>query len=177
MTQFLDLDGLKLVRQACDKTYAAKSHTHSTGQITDFGTRVYDAAASRSAHTVLAAPPEGDGTAAFRELTSHYLPRRYNTRGRINQETSWNACTDDGVYLVSSAGAFTGDGAPSDVYSYGLLIVNNTVDGTINQTYISHFGDVLYRQAWSWNNGVPSYSSWHYPVKAISDSTINSMFN
>ncbi len=53
---------------------AAASHTHTSANITDFNTRVYDATLSRTANTVLAAPNGSNGSATFRKLVAADLP-------------------------------------------------------------------------------------------------------
>lgn len=178
-SQFLDLDGLKQVKTACDKSYALRDHTHNVSDLDDFSTKVWDATLSRNAGTVLAAPASTDGAASFRQLTSHYLPKNYDSRGVIGTATNWDSCNTDGFYRVSSSDAFTGTGHPPSTmcsYTYGILLVSKIDNVVYTQIYISHQGDVAYRQAWSTTNGVPNYSSWMFPVKTISDGVINGLF-
>lgn len=55
-------------------TYPPSTHNHNIESLTNFATRVYDAAGTRAANTVLAAPSGSDGTARFRQLVAADLP-------------------------------------------------------------------------------------------------------
>lgn len=55
-------------------TYPPSSHNHNIESLTNFGSRVYDASASRTKNTVLAAPNGSDGKATFRALVAADLP-------------------------------------------------------------------------------------------------------
>ncbi len=53
---------------------AAKTHSHTMSQISDYGTYVYDATLSRTANYVLAAPNGSNGKASFRALVAADIP-------------------------------------------------------------------------------------------------------
>ena len=55
-------------------TYPPSAHNHNIESLTNFNARVYDAAGTRAANTVLAAPSDSDGTARFRKLVAADLP-------------------------------------------------------------------------------------------------------
>lgn len=55
-------------------TYPPSTHNHNIESLTNFDARVYDAAGTRAANTVLAAPSDSDGTARFRKLVAADLP-------------------------------------------------------------------------------------------------------
>lgn len=55
-------------------TYPPSAHNHNIESLTNFDARVYDAAGTRAANTVLAAPSDSDGTARFRKLVAADLP-------------------------------------------------------------------------------------------------------
>lgn len=55
-------------------TYPPSAHNHNIESLTNFDARVYDAAGTRAANTVLAAPSGSDGTARFRQLVAADLP-------------------------------------------------------------------------------------------------------
>lgn len=54
--------------------YAAASHNHNIENLTNFGSRVYDATISRTKNTVLAAPNGSNGAASFRALVAADIP-------------------------------------------------------------------------------------------------------
>lgn len=54
--------------------YPPSAHNHNIESLTNFAARVYDAAGTREANTVLAAPSGSDGTARFRQLVAADLP-------------------------------------------------------------------------------------------------------
>ena len=55
-------------------TYPPSAHNHNIESLTNFNARVYDAAGTRAANTVLAAPSGSNGTARFRQLVAADLP-------------------------------------------------------------------------------------------------------
>lgn len=55
-------------------TYPPSAHNHNIESLTNFNARVYDAADTRAANTVLAAPSGSNGTARFRQLVAADLP-------------------------------------------------------------------------------------------------------
>lgn len=55
-------------------TYPPSAHNHNIESLTNFNARVYDAAGTRAANTVLAAPSDSNGTARFRQLVAADLP-------------------------------------------------------------------------------------------------------
>ena len=83
-------------------TYPPSSHNHNIESLTNFSSRVYDANASRTKNTVLAAPNGSDGKATFRALvaadlpahTHSYLPLAGGTMtGALNfANATWNYC-------------------------------------------------------------------------------------
>lgn len=86
-------------------TYPPSTHNHNIESLTNFATRVYDAAGTRAANTVLAAPSGSDGTARFRQLvaadlpshTHNYLPLSGGTMtGNINYTTHGNSYIGNG---------------------------------------------------------------------------------
>lgn len=89
-------------------TYPPSSHNHNIESLTNFSSRVYDANASRTKNTVLAAPNGSDGKATFRALvaadlpahTHSYLPLAGGTMtGALNfANATWNIVGDD-VYI------------------------------------------------------------------------------
>lgn len=55
-------------------TFTPSGHTHKMTDISDWGSYIYDAHASRTANTVLAAPSGSNGTATFRKLVAADIP-------------------------------------------------------------------------------------------------------
>lgn len=86
-------------------TYPPSSHNHNIESLTNFSSRVYDANASRTKNTVLAAPNGSDGKASFRALvaadlpahTHSYLPLAGGTMtGALNfANGTWNVVGDN----------------------------------------------------------------------------------
>ncbi len=179
-SQFLDLEGLKLFKNKTDERYAYKSHTHLLSEVSDWGSYIYSAQTSRPAGTVLASPSTSAGVADFIKINTNHMDPVTNLRGSIGKGSNWTSCVDSGWYQVAGDGDFTGVGAPTNVYPYGFLHVLRQSNGILNQIYISHLGDVLYRQAWNYKDNIPNYSSWHriptYSKDCISASYINDLF-
>lgn len=88
-------------------TFTPASHTHTCSQISDFGPHVYDAAISRTANTVLAAPNGSNGVASFRRLVASDIPG-------LN-------------YLPLTGGTLTGPVVLSNSY-----VASNSVNGGTN---------------------------------------------
>lgn len=86
---------------------ANSNHTHTSSQITDFGTHVYDATQSRSANTVLAAPNGSTGAATFRALEIadvHNLQSTLDGKAASNHGHSTLLCSglsldNNGAYI------------------------------------------------------------------------------
>lgn len=180
---FLDLAGLTTFKNKCDERYAYKSHTHTYSQISDAGTHVYDATISRTAGTVLAAPARENGVATFRKLNTEHFDNIINTKASVVTATNWNTCYNTGWYVVSSSGAFTGAGNPKSlgIYRYGqMLVVHTNSNSVVTQLYLSHLGEMIYRQAWSWKDSVPVFSSWYRvnasAIASITNDYVNSLF-
>lgn len=181
---FLDLAGLTTFKNKCDERYAYKSHTHTHtySQISDAGTHVYDATISRTAGTVLAAPARENGVATFRKLNTEHFDNIINTKASVVTATNWNTCYNTGWYVVSSSGAFTGAGNPESlgIYRYGHMLAIRTSNNVVTQLYLAHSGEMIYRQAWSWKDYVPVFSSWYRvnasTIASITNDYVNSLF-
>ncbi|WP_339389361.1 phage tail protein [Xenorhabdus sp. PB61.4] len=66
-------------------------------------------------------------------------------------------CLSSGFYRVGIENITTVTDAPSELYSYGILEVQNS-SGVISQRYVSHTGQIAIRQ--SWDNGV-EWEGWN----------------
>lgn len=72
-------------------TYPPSVHNHNIESLTNFDARVYDAAGTRAANTVLAAPSDSDGTARFRKGKSDSM---YQPKGNYAAASHTHAISD-----------------------------------------------------------------------------------
>lgn len=89
-------------------TYPPSTHNHNIESLTNFNARVYDAAGTRAANTVLAAPSDSDGTARFRKLVAADLPSHtHNYAGSASAGGAANSSLS--LYLNPSTRQTSGD--------------------------------------------------------------------
>lgn len=89
-------------------TYPPSAHNHNIESLTNFDARVYDAADTRAANTVLAAPSDSDGTARFRKLVAADLPSHtHNYAGSASAGGAANSSLS--LYLNPSTRQTSGD--------------------------------------------------------------------
>ena len=89
-------------------TYPPSAHNHNIESLTNFNARVYDAAGTRAANTVLAAPSDSDGTARFRKLVAADLPSHtHNYAGSASAGGAANSSLS--LYLNPSTRQTSGD--------------------------------------------------------------------
>lgn len=89
-------------------TYPPSAHNHNIESLTNFDARVYDAAGTRAANTVLAAPSDSDGTARFRKLVAADLPSHtHNYAGSASAGGAANSSLS--LYLNPSTRQTSGD--------------------------------------------------------------------
>lgn len=89
-------------------TYPPSAHNHNIESLTNFDARVYDAAGTRAANTVLAAPSDSDGTARFRKLVAADLPSHtHNYAGSASAGGVANSSLS--LYLNPSTRQTSGD--------------------------------------------------------------------
>lgn len=89
-------------------TYPPSVHNHNIESLTNFDARVYDAAGTRAANTVLAAPSDSDGTARFRKLVAADLPSHtHNYAGSASAGGAANSSLS--LYLNPSTRQTSGD--------------------------------------------------------------------
>lgn len=89
-------------------TYPPSAHNHNIESLTNFDARVYDAAGTRAANTVLAAPSDSDGTARFRKLVTADLPSHtHNYAGSASAGGAANSSLS--LYLNPSTRQTSGD--------------------------------------------------------------------
>lgn len=99
-------------------TYPPSAHNHNIENLTNFNARVYDAAGTRAANTVLAAPSDSDGTARFRKLVAADLPSHtHNYAGSASAGGAANSSLS--LYLNPSTRQTSGDyDLTSPTYAY-----------------------------------------------------------
>lgn len=99
-------------------TYPPSAHNHNIESLTNFNARVYDAAGTRAANTVLAAPSDSDGTARFRKLVAADLPSHtHNYAGSASAGGAANSSLS--LYLNPSTRQTSGDyDMTSSTYAY-----------------------------------------------------------
>lgn len=99
-------------------TYPPSAHNHNIESLTNFDARVYDAAGTRAANTVLAAPSDSDGTARFRKLVAADLPS--HTHNYAGSESAGGAANSSlSLYLTPSTRQTSGDyDLTSPTYAY-----------------------------------------------------------
>lgn len=99
-------------------TYPPSAHNHNIESLTNFDARVYDAAGTRAANTVLAAPSDSDGTARFRKLVAADLPSHtHNYAGSASAGGAANSSLS--LYLNPSTRQTSGDyDLTSPTYAY-----------------------------------------------------------
>lgn len=99
-------------------TYPPSAHNHNIESLTNFNARVYDAAGTRAANTVLAAPSDSDGTARFRKLVAADLPSHtHNYAGSASAGGAANSSLS--LYLNPSTRQTSGDyDLTSPTYAY-----------------------------------------------------------
>lgn len=99
-------------------TYPPSTHNHNIESLTNFDARVYDAAGTRAANTVLAAPSDSDGTARFRKLVAADLPSHtHNYAGSASAGGAANSSLS--LYLNPSTRQTSGDyDLTSPTYAY-----------------------------------------------------------
>ena len=107
-------------------TFTPSSHTHTTANITDFGTHVYDAAVSRTANTVLAAPNGSNGVASFRKLVATDLPSHTHTKSQITDFPTSLPASDVSAWAKAST-------KPS--YSWGEITGKPTTFTPVSHTH------------------------------------------
>lgn len=89
-------------------TYPPSAHNHNIESLTNFNARVYDAAGTRAANTVLAAPSDSNGTARFRKLVAADLPSHtHNYAGSASAGGAANSSLS--LYLNPSTRQTSGD--------------------------------------------------------------------
>lgn len=89
-------------------TYPPSTHNHNIESLTNFDARVYDAAGTRAANTVLAAPSDSDGAARFRKLVAADLPSHtHNYAGSASAGGHANSSLS--LYLNPSTRQTSGD--------------------------------------------------------------------
>jgi hypothetical protein len=72
---------------------------------------------------------------------------------QITTGSNWNNFNTPGMYGVASGSVFTGTGAPpSDIYTYGHLLVTAVAGQGLQQTYYPHTGNAVYFRT-GWNGG------------------------
>ena len=84
--------------------------------------------------------------------------------GQVGTSTSWDAMTTAGVYVVSSASAFTGAGAPAGAYTFGTLVVFAN-GNSVSQVYMAHSNGTHYTRT-KWN--ATDWTSWVVPWRSVS---------
>ncbi len=109
------------------------------------------------------------GTASNADLFDSTDSAYFNMqRGTIGTTSDWDAAVTPGMYGVASGGgvAFTGNNAPTGVYVYGVLVVEEYDGYGIVQTYYPHTGSgaskVVRRTGWSnagWQSWVTVWAS------------------
>lgn len=99
-------------------TYPPSAHNHNIESLTNFDARVYDAAGTRAANTVLAAPSDSDGTARFRKLVAADLPS--HTHNYAGSESAGGAANSSlSLYLNPSTRQTSGNyDLTSPTYAY-----------------------------------------------------------
>lgn len=99
-------------------TYPPSAHNHNIENLTNFNARVYDAAGTRAANTVLAAPSDSNGTARFRKLVAADLPSHtHNYAGSASAGGAANSSLS--LYLNPSTRQTSGDyDLTSPTYAY-----------------------------------------------------------
>lgn len=112
-------------------TYPPSAHNHNIESLTNFDARVYDAAGTRAANTVLAAPSDSDGTARFRKLVAADLPSHtHNYAGSASAGGAANSSLS--LYLNPSTRQTSGDyDLTSSTYAYK---VTHSIASTIMKT-------------------------------------------
>lgn len=112
-------------------TYPPSTHNHNIESLTNFNARVYDAAGTRAANTVLAAPSDSDGTARFRKLVAADLPS--HTHNYAGSESAGGAANSSlSLYLNPSTRQTSGDyDLTSPTYAYK---VTHSIASTIMKT-------------------------------------------
>lgn len=112
-------------------TYPPSAHNHNIESLTNFDARVYDAAGTRAANTVLAAPSDSDGTARFRKLVAADLPSHtHNYAGSASAGGAANSSLS--LYLNPSTRQTSGDyDLTSPTYAYK---VTHSIASTIMKT-------------------------------------------
>lgn len=96
---------------------------------TNFNARVYDAAGTRAANTVLAAPSDSDGTARFRKLVAADLPSHtHNYAGSASAGGHANSSLS--LFVNPSTRQTYGDyDLTSPTYAYKVIVVDPTTSG------------------------------------------------
>lgn len=112
-------------------TYPPSAHNHNIENLTNFNARVYDAAGTRAANTVLAAPSDSNGTAIFRKLVAADLPSHtHNYAGSASAGGAANSSLS--LYLNPSTRQTSGDyDLTSPTYAYK---VTHSIASTIMKT-------------------------------------------
>lgn len=112
-------------------TYPPSAHNHNIENLTNFNARVYDAAGTRAANTVLAAPSDSNGTARFRKLVAADLPSHtHNYAGSASAGGAANSSLS--LYLSPSTRQTSGDyDLTSPTYAYK---VTHSIASTIMKT-------------------------------------------
>lgn len=112
-------------------TYPPSAHNHNIENLTNFNARVYDAAGTRAANTVLAAPSDSNGTARFRKLVAADLPSHtHNYAGSASAGGAANSSLS--LYLNPSTRQTSGDyDLTSPTYAYK---VTHSIASTIMKT-------------------------------------------
>jgi hypothetical protein len=88
---------------------------------------------------------------------------------QIGTSTNWDSFNTPGMYGVASGSVFTGTGAPpSDIYTYGHLLVTAVGGQGIQQTYYPHTGNAVYFRT-GWNGG-----GWYGWQRLITSANIGS---
>lgn len=104
---------------------ATASQLPAIENLTHFGTRVYDASASRTANTVLAAPNGSNGAATFRALVAADIPSI--TTGKISDLETW---IDDKEFITKAVNDLTNYYKKTETYTQSEV---NALIAAINQ--------------------------------------------
>jgi hypothetical protein len=88
---------------------------------------------------------------------------------QITTGSNWDSFNTPGMYGVASGSVFTGTGAPpSDIYTYGHLLVTAVAGQGLQQTYYPHTGNAVYFRT-GWNGG-----GWYGWQRLITSANIGS---
>lgn len=75
-------------------------------------------------------------------------------RGELHGAPNWDAL-DTGIWRTTPE--CWGTNGPSGIYTYGIVMVWN-YSGNVTQVYISHSGEMVFRQRWTTDNGFTSWA-------------------